>query len=1474
MKKYKFFGIIIIALLIGCFSGSVFAVGDYETYPWHPPGGKSEWRSWGLQNGATLRDDGSILMAPESGECVVSLQRASNPKVNYEFEVEVKKFGNHFAAQIYTNPYRVMLYIRPDYIGYYSNTFPASGESKIPYPIGNDRHKYRVTVNGEFCELYIDDNYVTDFRVYQAPRTGWVQFQCDETTSAVLYSYQELPYPNEVSGTTSTPRPEVGPSAFRYDFNGGEDMSPWSLPSTYSVADGILHSRITSGTKARLHTTFPDDYVYEMRFRVNEISYGCFNMTMADFEHNKRGWLDIYRAYFRTVDSMGTYQSKYWNESIDSEWHILRYETFNDLQTVVISVDGKPVGEYRICGSFRPATKNDSTISEIVLGFDSDLAGDVLDMDIDWLSLEPKDYPITVSAPLGNAEFLEGQTITLSANVDEGADIPYVDYKINGKTVATGQAPNYEAVIENAAAGNYKITAEYENAVSHDVYYKVVPAISGEINLNGNEASLSIYDKFENVAHVTYLLDGVEAGSAFEAPYAVTLPELAPSEHSLTAMCYDANGVPIFGISERLTAMNGQTSTNYANDISYEVAGEDGSAVVELSNGMHKLYMTHTAEELSYLTENGTETRVGATGKWRIFTDGNIAEVYRNGQYVFSFKMPKTDEVNSKAESMGLEVKNFSVSIPEGRNNHFLKTNVNEQNAVYNIEGVGGYHYLDFTADKNDSFTLALSDGYFNNTVEFLNGEIYTMTTSNDSDIPYRSKIGDVPNTPAQVFYRVDTSVGMNRLYADGEFIGTFRGIHSAGNGSEGALGINVTGGDGLNYVAVNDYKDIYIYSDEFDGSGEIASQDFWQSSKALCDVDTEKGVMTLSAEDTTGISELNVSARDAEVSAELEIKECSGGFWFVLNHASTYMYTQMGYNYETGKFEMINVLPNSVTTVAEADGNLPIGEKITMGLKLRSSIEDEVKADLTVNGEPIFSNLEPIVCHGHIGFMIKRGSVVLDSFSYVGDSKPGTGVTEQIIDGLYGSYDAFDSDDEIILSDYKTTIRSSDGFKSYNGAVTTIKGQSEHVLQLKSGAMISIPTEDINGKYCAKCYISYDKGETWELQTLVSDDLANVISPNRVSQGASGRIYYTSGKSGSEETGITVVFYSDDDGRNWTRCSPLGPDNVGCMMAEAKTVEVGNETRCYFRSERGAVLYIVSYDRGETWSYDIHTTPFFSATNCFNVENDPYDLNVLYFAWGYDNAFSSGRNQVKRQRVAFARSYDGGKNWKFLETAFENDYNNFPYSWDDSMIMNTCINVLRDYVLVHSFRMRDYTAPQWSVEVVAYKKDELRDTDRFEQCHFHYPSFINATRFAGKEVAERSLVLDKTTNNVWFGGTLVKDALYEGKLSAPLAAAYAGVSFETAEDGSAVFRGLGDEVTVPAGDTAVKEGIVYISPAAFAEAYGLNLCDTEDVVILTSYGYLSDDEVRAFRYAANPLLKNVGGLPPPSDLSENSDAL
>ncbi len=1151
---------------------------------------------------------------------------------------------------------------------------------------------------------------------------------------------------------------DVGtPESFEHNFNSYfEDTSAWDLLNGWSInrRNGYLSYRSTGLKTPGCYCyvdDFGDDFILETRVMIPEFGNCCG----LSFQTGERALVIYMRPHDMYITSAaGSYESDEIDISDPNIWYDIKIETYNNTERARVFLNGSCVADV---GTFVP-----SDTRSLIQIFVSSTSSHASEMRVDWMKFTPITYSddIAVSGIVPDGEYREDRQIQVKADIDDILNAPYVTYRVNGQAVATGEAPEYRTTLQGLPAGEYELTAEYGEAGSRKVPFVILPEQKIKLSTNQTSGGLQVsldglVDEGKQGLSVEFFLDGSSVAKATKKPYTATV-SATPESHIVTVIIRDGAGKVLHEIAEQWAPdfANGQASLNYANEVSYTVAGTSGTADVVVGNGNHLLQLTHSPQGVIFQTAEGMETHTTGLGKFTVLTDGPFAEVYRNGQLVFAYLMPKTDTAESYTGENGLQITDFSLSIPEERRNHFVERNLNTQNTIYDLSGLDSWNNMDFVAGVDDEFELALNDGYYVAKISLEDGKFYAWTVFEEKSVPEKKEIATVVS--GDVYYRVEMAGGMARLYADGEWIGSFRGILSTGSPQ---IGINITAGS-LDYLAVNDYTDLYLYQDDFSGTGDFETIDYWRLTNLEAEVDTTAGTMTLDgARKENAIAELNAYAGNVNLSAEVELTKCKGGFWFILNHGIQEEYSKIGYNGITGRFELVDVMEDTsgvtATIRSEVEGTLPLNKKVKLTLSLRDTQVGKTVV-LSVDGKPVLSHEErdhnkQVLQRGKIGFLLSKSVAKIFGISYRGDGKPLLSVKENNpVPFDRSTFDLIENQDGIVLVGDDAYLYSRNGGKAWRQKSPDAL-QGCDIVELANGEILSIKMiKEDSGTVRFVSAISTDGGRSYTQEgTVTGSQGAVTTTGNRVCQGESGRIYFTAALPFTENEGAVVVYYSDDNGRNWTAGQTIDYLDMGCSVQEPKMLELENgHCRMWVRTDLGAVAYIDSYDYGVTWDETPKMTQMFSASNCFNVDQDLNQRNVLYMGWPYDNANLAGMIQYPRTRWAIARSDDWGETWEFIGTTLE-------FTRDLSSVQNMGINVTDDYIVHNANAIAD-SSNEYSGRYIVLDREKQVATQRFEQLHLRYPTQIDEQAVVNVKQKKESVAVNLESGNAVVGNKFI----------------------------------------------------------------------------------------------------------------------
>lgn len=1366
-----------------------------------------------------------------------------NGAFDVEWTMQINSYSGYESFIVNTGVYRVYLTFSAAGIRYRDG----SGQSVlVEYPLGYDETVFRVIAQNSVGSIYANGRVIAENVTFQNEKSpaqitvstyGGKQGQLSDFTISNITVH---PYAG-ASGTAAggdPPSLTTPPETVYYDFTEGEDLSEWRLSGqdiwTVDRENGILRGEnhgYYAMQSAFLRVSFADDFILETRLRFVE---------HGDDTGIKMYWpggyfdLGMRERYF---DWNNAVSDIFEPGEIGEGWHVIKLKSINNKERIQVYVDDKlvwsivPKASTRAYYHIQLTTYGTGTAASIT--------------EYDWIRYEPIwNGDIQLPEALDGSEYLQGDEIPLKAEVTAESEVPYVEYQLNGKTIVTGKAEDgYAVSLTNVPAGKHRITAAYGEWQSLAANITVVPPVELGINLekvskDKTIVQLNNYDKFSQIAEVSYFLNGVPVTTLTTPPYRAELSVRGTEGAHLLVVCKDARGVVIEKATKDILPQYSDydISEHFSNEVSYVVAGEGGTATVELSNGRHKLQLKHTKDSVSCLTADGEVSLPVGVGAYTILTDGPFGDLYYGGKHLKSFFLPQTTEIKNQRKEDGLQISDWNVSIPESRKSYFIARDVKTEKSTYPLTGIEGFYNLEFIASETDEGKLVVNDTAHGLNLTMRNGKIYVQTSNNAKSVPFEDEIAEMPQ--GEVYYRVAMAAGMGTLYGNGKFLAAFRCVKAGG---EATLGVDIKGGDGLSYLAVHDYNDLYLYEEDFNQAGVTDSMDFWMNMKGATNyVDDADGSMVINAlGKTNAITELNAFAGNVSLEAEVTLKNCKGGFWFLLNHPVSETYTKAGYNFETKRFEILDRIDSDAKiTKVETDGEWKIGETVHLAVTAEEKGAGKV-VTLYVNGTPVLSKNDSFPHRGKVGFIISDGVASIESFSYRGDTKPlidvrdtvHVGTTQEMIEQKDGS---------IILGNLGSRSMTTDGGKTWT-SLGADGWMSPHVIRLRNGAVVAKTgqklgtTEWGRPAYSQIIGVSYDDGKTWTQQGVLiegnHEGHGNTI--HRLSEGPLlpgkdyGRLYFIGTFTlRSENYGNATVWYSDDMGKNWTEGFTFTYENMGYTnMQEPVVVATETSTRIYYRSDRGTIRYFESPDGGVTWdplkSYD---TPFFMGLNCFGIDKD-LATGELYLVWSADNTNGGERYQFPRTNWRVAKSADDGETWEYIGTLFENNTDECPQ-------MNLGGYTTSEYFIANSYMADTYNSSDYKGRVSMFPKAKQTTQVRNDQVHLYSRAYLEQMRGVRTELLNGSLLLHPQSGAAMLYGNRIENAVHENGVAIEYAAAFLGASIEEGENGTVVFR-TGDTHVVL--EVAEKDGRKFVAPEVIAEEYGLYLQQEQGVMILSS---------------------------------------
>ena len=1375
------------------------------------------------------------------------------------------------------------------YIGYRSNGITCQNKNGttelIPCTTGNTMNHYAVQINKDgIAEFFCNGKSIR--KDWQLPtNTGAAQISMGgyggNGGTLMKFTVADVKWRTpEASAATVTsgdpPSLDGPPTAFSHEFTADEDLSEWRLASDAVWIDtdkGVLamDQPLSSSTAAFYRVNFADEFIVEHRMR-----FQIFGDKFYYKVHFPGGVfsIDIREQRIHTDKISGDLLPNgfLFDPENPDEWHTMKFESYGGKKYVKVYIDDELIGDY-------PTDPHTRKYYHLQIGAQG-MSGTHAAMEYDWIRYTPVwAGDACLAAPLYGDSYLEGEPINLKAYLAEGVTADKVDYKLNGVVVATGtKENNYNAVLTGLPAGSYSMVASCNGKDSTPAEFDVVPArdnsIAGKwVGKDKAEVSLSYYDELPNVKSVEYLVNGESVGTSDKAPFTVTFPATSTEGTGVVALCRDAKGTLLEKIGGILAPdLSTGTTTHYANEISYRVEGS-GSADLDVSNGTFQLKLNHTADKLTYQTNEGEESIPSGIGSYKILTDGPFADVYYCGKLAASFRMPLTDAVGNKVSENGMKIKDFAISVPEGRQNYLTRRNVTDKNGVYSIPGLDEkyYYQVDFMASGEDEAKLVMNDSIFSAAIELRDGKIYCKTSKSLDSEAYEYELGDAPE--GESHYRLATELGMSNLYVNGKVLGSFRNVRAVG---EPTLAVNVTAGD-LSYLSVNDFTDLYLYEDNFSGSGISDSNDYWITSHGMTNyIDPSRQEMVLIAkEKTNAISEMVSYARELEFGADVAVNQVGekAGFWLLINHSTAGTYTKVGYNFETREFEIVDRQESDASiTKATVPYELPLGQSVRLEVKteqqMKDGIQNDKKATLYVNGTPILSK-DTLDVAGKIGFMATNCVANVKNVSYRGDAKPMLDVRDANAEAnnFTGSNTTgvFASEDGKMWLTQQTVANTTTDFgktwKSEDMAAISYPKFGAHMLRLNSGELISLyKNEGVHA--WGQDYYNDNNQKKYQIQFWINrtDSVVTGWEPagylfgpepekgmiaygNTVGalaqspdgpNGEPGRIFYAGDDDlTSENVGDTELWYSDDKGMTWTHGLHISFESQGdSCMQEPQPVATKDWVRIYYRNDRGMIRYFESLDNGTTWNTESKSTPFFMALNCFGMDVHRYiDENGemqedIYVGWSNDSQNLGARYQFPRTNFSLAVSKDYGDSWEFLGTTHRNSS---VYTGQ----MNQGLHYLDGHLITNAFAAKQSTTPNptGNRPIVTPIAKQV-PTMRIQKTQPIYTSQVGMFSAIRDHQVDRSLFVNPESGQVLLRGMHVDGGASSAGVAASYAAAFVGASIEDA----------GNKVTFKCGASAetfeVTEvgGVKYIPMEDLAERYSMNLLDLEGVKVITPY--------------------------------------
>lgn len=150
-----------------------------------------------------------------------------------------------------------------------------------------------------------------------------------------------------------------------------------------------------------------------------------------------------------------------------------------------------------------------------------------------------------------------------------------------------------------------------------------------------------------------------------------------------------------------------------------------GSGSVSVNDGFFALSLMHSSDEISYLdSDGGIKQYPGklGDGDYRVVTTSGYAEIYYEGQFVFSYLMPNSDKEKG-IDASG--VSGLKISATGVKGSILSSKTDSEGNFGQILPGFGLYHSFEFEKMDKSKKRVLIYDGSFETELLFDSDGIY-----------------------------------------------------------------------------------------------------------------------------------------------------------------------------------------------------------------------------------------------------------------------------------------------------------------------------------------------------------------------------------------------------------------------------------------------------------------------------------------------------------------------------------------------------------------------------------------------------------------------------------------------------------------------------------------------------------------------------------------------------------------------------
>ena len=507
---------------------------------------------------------------------------------------------------------------------------------------------------------------------------------------------------------------------------------------------------------------------------------------------------------------------------------------------------------------------------------------------------------------------------------------------------------------------------------------------------------------------------------------------------------------------------------------------------------------------------------------------------------------------------------------------------------------------------------------------------------------------------------------------------------------------------------------DPIVFTDDFNDESVGSSPDYWVEEYAtdnwcIKTDGAERFYSTEAAEFT--YTRLHVYERDIDYSVRMRFDTLSedSDAGLLVRYNDVGAYVRLGYAKGQWYLRFSEGQDFNVYTLAAVPFEIKAGEWYSVRVTAQKNV-----VKLYVNGNLILES--PYVFHispGPMGMFAENAGVSFDDVSVTlvsGQGKVMKGVVDSTFwreEGWLCSGSVFEMKDKTLRyvhSNESTQYVSKDNGLTWNKEkFTDITTDCVNIFRLRSGNLIKMMEETVDGKLYHVTYTSPDDGVTWIRGGVVAahdykgyGTMIQTIENDKFYQVSDGRLFVSQNYQGSIPKGqpndhmsvFNEIWYSDDEGKTWTQAKMSSYDCTDAThIGETKVIETADGALLWITSwnNLGYIIASESTDNGVTWGPFNNLTQFSCSISSYGIMRDPYADNdtTYYLAWVYNQPV---KTSLLRSRLCLAKTTDG-RNWTFLGDVYrwESNWANVSGGMPINHIVDPFLTVTEDYLFVGS---------------------------------------------------------------------------------------------------------------------------------------------------------------------------------------------